>query len=257
MAGLETLVDRPPWRIDHVPGRGSDLVVSFASIGHDATRPPSPEFLRHATVGGRPALFVSDAARSWATAPGLADALGQALDWLRGRQQIARILGIGSSLGGFTALRAAEFAPLDAVLAISPQHRPAAPDEARWRDWTHRLPPELTAPLPARPWVILAHGLADDAAQALAFPWRRAVDHLLFAGQTHAGLARHLKTQGGLQGLIDSALAGDRRRLLRIAAGAGGHRRTGDLPGPPPPAALCTPALCIPGINPPDGQLPR
>ena len=69
------------------------------------------------------------------------------------------------------------------------------------------------------------HGLADDAAQAMAFPMRKGVDHLLFAGLAHSELAPHLKARGGLQGLVEAALAGDRRRLLRIASGAGGLRR--------------------------------
>lgn len=222
---FETLVDSPPWRIDHLPGPGEGLVIAFASIGHDPARPPSPEFARAAHRSGQPALFVIDAARSWATAPGLAPALTEAVARIRHQQRIARILGLGVSMGAFTALAAAQVLPFDAILALGPQFRPADPSETRWRDWTRGLPPGLEASLPERGWTILMHGMQDDAAQALAFPRRPGVDHLLFPAQSHAGLARHLKAAGGLDGMIDAALEGDRRRLLRLASAAGAVRR--------------------------------
>lgn len=222
---FETLVDSPPWRIDHLPGPGEGLVIAFASIGHDPGQPPSPEFVRAAHRTGRPALFVIDAARSWATAPGLDLALTTALDRLRARQRIARILGLGVSMGAFTALAAAQVLPFDAILAVGPQHSPAGPGETRWRDWTRGLPPDLEAALPPQSWTILMHGMQDDAAQALAFPRRANVDHLLFPAQSHSSLAPHLKAAGGLDGMIDAALSKDRRRLLRLASAAGAVRR--------------------------------
>jgi hypothetical protein len=222
MAALQRLWSQPPYTVDLAPGFAPDLVIAFASIGHDPTRAPSPEFVRTATAGNRPALFVSDAARSWATAPGFAETLTTALAAL---PPVQRILTLGSSLGAVMALRAAEILPVTAVLAIGPQSRPADPAELRWRTWTAALPPDLTTPLPANPWIILMHALLDDHAHALAFPERKGTDHLLFAGLAHSALAPHLKTQGVLQGLVDSALHGDRRRLLRIAASAGAQRR--------------------------------
>lgn len=219
---MTPLVEIGPWQVLHQPGTAADLVISFASIGHDLSRPPSPEFFRAATAGGRAALFVQDAARSWGTAPGLDEALTQALARIAPPR---RILALGVSMGAFTALRAAEMVPLHAILAIGPQHRPAAAEEPRWRDLTQSLPPDLIAPLPGGPQITLLHGMADDAAQALAFPQRRGVDHLLFPSLTHSALAAHLKAQGMMAGLVDAALARDRRRLLRLLTQAGGHRR--------------------------------
>jgi hypothetical protein len=189
---------------------------------------PSPEFVRAATAQNRPALFVLDAARSWATAPGLAEALTEAVAKLRTRQSIERTLAIGTSMGAFAALRAGEILRLTAILAISPQHQPAAKAEPRWRDWTAGLPEALTAPLPDGPHITLLHGLQDDSAQALAFPQIKGVDHLLFPDQSHSSLAPHLKARGVIAGLIEAALSHDRRRLLRILCAAGGQRR---LPG--------------------------
>ena len=73
--------------------------------------------------------------------------------------------------------------------------------------------------------MILCHGLQDDAIHALNFPQRDGVDHLIFPGHTHSGLTAHLKSVGLLWGLVDAAAKGDRRRLIRLAVGAGGRRR--------------------------------
>lgn len=225
MLAFEPLASQAPWTILHLPGTAADLVISFASIGHDAARAPSPEFVRAATAGGRPALFVQDATRSWASAPGFAKALSAAIATIRARQPITRILAIGTSMGAFMALCAAEALPLTAVLAISPQYLPAAPWEPRWREWTALLPADLTAPLPRSPRVTLLHGLLDDARQAALFPVQSNVDHLFFADQDHSTLGRHLKAKGLYLGLIAASLDGDRRRLLRLLHGAGARRR--------------------------------
>ncbi len=222
---LETLIDLPPYRILHLAGTSPDLVLSFASIGHDATRMPSPEFVRAASVQNRTALFVLDRSRSWASAPGFAGSLIEAVAKLRARQTIENTLAIGTSMGAFAALRAGEILPLTAILAIGPQHRPAAAEETRWRDWTASLPATLTAALPQGPQITLLHGLLDDSTQARAFPQARGCDHVLFADQTHSSLAPHLKLRGVMAGLIEAALARDRRRLLRILQSAGGQRR--------------------------------
>ncbi|MFM2349263.1 MAG: hypothetical protein RIR04_229 [Pseudomonadota bacterium] len=225
MRPFETFAARPPYLIQGIAGGSQDLVIAFASIGHDPTRPPSPEFVRAATARDRPALFVMDEARSWATAEGFDEALAKAVETIRSRQKITRTLAIGSSMGAFAALRAAQTLPVTAVLAISPQYHPAANWEKRWREWTRTLPEALTAPLPQGPYLCVMHGLQDDAHQSNLFPPQKGCDHILFADQSHATLAAHLKTRGLVEGLIDATLEKDRRRLLRILQGAGGQRR--------------------------------
>lgn len=225
MPSLETLIDLPPYRILHHPGTSPNLVIAFASIGHDPARAPSPEFVRAATAQNRPALFVLDQSRSWTTAPGFPEVLTKAMATLHARQPILKTLAIGTSMGAFAALRAGEILPLSAILAISPQHQPAARTETRWRDHTATLPEALTAPLPQGPHITLLHGLQDDSAQATGFPQAKGVDHILFPHQTHSTLAPHLKARGVVAGLIDAALLQDRRRLLRILHSAGGLRR--------------------------------
>lgn len=229
---MERLVTLGSYGVDHLPGPGDTLVIAFSSIGHDPTRPPSPEFVAAATAGGRPALFVTDGLRSWTHAPGFAMALERAVGALQARQPIRRIITLGQSMGGFAALVAAELLTVDAVLAFGPQSRLDDPDDKRWSDWLARLALQRPAPpVPMGPWLCLFHGLLDDAAQAARFPVQRGLDHFLFANQGHSGLTAHLKARGLLQGLVDAASMGDRRRLVRIVTGAGGVlRRAGQLP---------------------------
>ncbi|MDQ1847440.1 hypothetical protein Q9299_03995 [Gemmobacter fulvus] len=232
---MRRIWDRAPLAIDAVDGlpdgpQADVLVLAFASIGHDPAQMPSPEFRRTAVGGqGRAALFVMDRSRSWGNTPDFAPAVQAAVAHMRQRQTIRRIVTLGSSMGGFCALVAASLLPVDVVLAFSPQFSVdprVMPQENRWRDWTRAIDrfTHATAPLP-QTRITLFHGAVDDLPQALAFPVQRGLDHLLFPDQTHAGLAAHLKARGVMEGLLEAALEDDRRRLLRIAASAGGRLR--------------------------------
>ena len=216
---LETLIDAPPWRVAIADGTGDAMVLAFSSIGHDAGRMPSPEFVASARAGNRRALFFMDESRSFGLDPGFPALLQAAL---RAAGPTRQTLAIGSSMGAACALRAATHIPLDAIIALGPQSRLHDP---RWQRWTTRLvdpgPPSFTP----NTWTILCHGLVDDRDQAMAFPTAPRVDHLLFPALTHARLAPHLRERGLLQGLIDAALTPDRRRILRILASAGAVRR--------------------------------
>lgn len=223
-----------PFRIDRIDGPGDDLAIAFASVGHDASRPPSPEFVATATGRGtdrpRRALFVRDESRSWASDPAFAPALRAAVAQTAADAPITRIATLGLSMGAFAALAAMQVLPVTAALAFGPQAAPHFPGERRWSDWTARLPEALpwpTAPLPGQGqgWACIFHGLQDDAAQAMAFPVQPGTDHFLFPDQSHSGLVPHLKARGVLSGLLQAALEGDRRRLIRIVTGSGGARR--------------------------------
>jgi hypothetical protein len=228
---LERLWNTAPWAVDFMDGAGDDLVIAFSSIGHDPTRPPSPEFVATASANGtRRAVFVTDASRSWANDPGLEQALFCTLETVSQRRPVARLATIGLSMGAFSALVAAQILPVDVVLAFGPQWSVApgiVPGEMRWSHWTDRLPKTRwpNAPLPTRSHTYLFHGALDDLPQALPFPRQASTDHLLFAGLGHSDLVPHLKSRGALGGLLEAALAGDRRRLLRITASAGGRLR--------------------------------
>lgn len=224
---FERLLSLPPFHADFLDGTGDDLVIAFSSVGHDPARCPSPEFVGTATGGTRRrALFIMDESRSWANHAGFAPALLGAMDLISARAPVRRIATVGLSMGAFSALVAAQILPVDVVLAFGPQFSVLTGDH-RWARWTDHLP-EIrwpTAPLPATGWTVLFHGAADDLAQAMAFPRRAGVDHLIFPDQSHSDLVPHLKARGVLSGLMEAALAGDRRRLLRIASSAGGVLR--------------------------------
>ncbi|KEO51268.1 hypothetical protein [Thioclava pacifica] len=233
---FECLHDSPPYRVDFLDGAGEDLVIAFSSIGHDATRPSTPEFVATATGRGTPdhprrALFVMDADRSWTNDPGFAPALRTALEQVTARRPVRLIAAVGLSMGAFSALAATQVLKIDTVLALGPQYAVApgvVPGETRWSDWTDRITEYRwpTAPIPpATCWTILCHGARDDLAQAMPFPRAAHIDHLIFPELGHSELAPHLKARGGLSGMMEAALAGDRRRLLRIASAAGAVRR--------------------------------
>ena len=229
------LWDKPPLRVDFLDGQGGDLVIVFSSIGHDPGRPPSPEFVATATARGtggppRRALFVTDAGRGWASDPGFAPALLGAVAAVRNLAPIDRIACLGLSMGGFAALAAMQVLPVSVTLAFGPQHGVLGRGPDRWSDWTRRIPaatPYPVAPLPApgHGWACMFHGLLDDQQEVMAFPYQAGTDHFLFADQSHSSLVPHLKARGVLAGLLEAALAGDRRRLIRIATSAGGQRR--------------------------------
>lgn len=232
---FERIWHRPPFAVDFLDGPGDDLAISFSSVGHDPARSPSPEFVATASGRGgasRRALFVMDDSRSWANHPGFAPAVQAAHATVSTRRPVRRTATLGLSMGGFSALAAAHLVPVDVVLAFGPQWSVApglVPGEDRWSRWTAALPPLQwpTAPPPpqGRTRAVVLHGLGDDAAQALRFPRQPGLDQILFPAQNHAALVPHLKARGALSGLLEAALDNDRRRLLRIAASAGGRLR--------------------------------
>ncbi len=149
---LQRIYDVAPFAVDFIDSDGPDLAIAFASVGHDSARAPSPEFV--ATASGqcrRRALFVSDASRSWANHPGFEAAVLTAVNWVAARAPLGRVATLGLSMGGFSALVAAQVVPVDAVLAFGPQYS-VAPGfgEGRWSEWTKTLPPLRwpVAPLP-------------------------------------------------------------------------------------------------------------
>lgn len=233
MTVFEPLWQRPPLRIDFAGGGGDDLVIAFSSVGHDPTRGPSPEFVGTATArGARRALFVMDDSRSWANAADFGPALVASLAQVRAQRPVGRIVAMGLSMGAYAALVAAQIIRVDVVLAFGPQYSPLperVAGETRWQDWTARLDARTwpTAPLPRDRgcWAILCHGARDDMAQARGFQPQAGTDHLIWPDHGHSDLIPHLKARGVLDGLVQAALAADRRRLLRIAGSAGGMLR--------------------------------
>ncbi|NBZ88126.1 hypothetical protein [Stagnihabitans tardus] len=211
---MTPLVAEGNYHLLYLPGTTETLILTCASIGHDPSRPPVPEWAR--STRPHPTLFLIDVTRSWGTAPGLAETLALA-------PKHPQTLALGASMGGFLALQATHHLPIDAVIAIGPQHQPAADWETRWRAHTDALPRDLTAPPSRARQTYILHA-ADDLAQAQGFT---EADQILFPDQTHSTLAAHLKP--AMPGLIEAALT-DRRRFLRLVSQAGGRRKTPTRP---------------------------
>lgn len=211
-----------PYDVDWRDGSGDALIIAFSSIGHDPSRSPSPEFVATTRGLGR-TIFIRDHSRSWTTNPSFGPMLQHAVSTLSVPPP-RRIMTIGLSMGAFSALMATQFIAVDTVLAFGPQS--SLTDEARWREWTDRLSHHPTVPtIPARTWACVFHGLRDDRHQATGYAQQTGIDHILFPDLGHSDLMAHLRSRGGLTGIAQAALDGDRRRLLRIASSGGGKLR--------------------------------
>lgn len=136
----------------------SRWVVTFDhyGIGHGFDRQGFAEdFLRKAGVS---AIHVMGAREDWYQYPEMPEAMQTVRSALAGAD---RVLTYGVSMGGYAAIRFADAARADAVLAISPQYSIdplKAPFEDRWLQDSRRIAwlPEIEGPLTcrARPVVV-------------------------------------------------------------------------------------------------------
>lgn len=229
---LHDLVDKDPVRIRYAEGTGSDLVISFSSIGRKRNQMPPDEFL--GTVLGDPArhaLFVSDLSRSWMNDPTLRDALSKTVTTLVKKTRIARVSTLGLSLGAFSALTCSTLFPVHAALAISPQFsmQPGAiKGERRWTYWRKQIKDfdvETAEVTPPPAMSFLLHGLENDTEHMRAFTPRGGLDQFGFEGQSHSTLGAHLKDANVLPMLLSAAINHDRRRVARLVKQADGDWR--------------------------------
>lgn len=228
------ILDRPPLGIGYLPGRSETLAVAFSGVGTKPRELPEPEFMGSVNQQGRhPALFVSDASRSWMNGPGIAtqirDAVVQKMDELG----CERVVALGNSMGGFAALCLAKLMPVDFVLAVVPQfsaRQDLVPEETRWRhlrgrirDWPFPQVPDLRG---TETKVLILHGdSADERIHAARFPQAEGkVAHFIFPKAGH-NLARWLKSSGHLRSIIQPSLNCNlhaAREAVRMAGGV--HR---------------------------------
>lgn len=218
-------------RLSYAPGDGDVLVISFASLGQRRRRMPKDEFVRSVLAQGRVhALFVSDRRRSWLTSRDLVTDLCATVETLRRVDGVRRIVTLGASMGGYSALAAAGLFGVDAALAISPQYsvnKDEVPWETRWRFWRRRIgdiAPVSLSPLPAGGWYSVFHAVPDDERQAAGFAPQPGLDHYLLPGLRHHEVAAHLGANGGVRRLLRAKIAGDRAAMAALAGAAGASR---------------------------------
>ena len=140
---LETLRDDAELIASRRAGKTDRLVVCFSSIGSDPAVNPLPEWKRLA--GRDPSdhlLFLADPARSWLNRPGLIEEMAAVIEAEAERVQALRVVAIGHSLGGFSALVMPAFTRIDVAAAFSPQYSidPAVvPTEWRWEQYRNAI----------------------------------------------------------------------------------------------------------------------
>ncbi|PID35997.1 MAG: hypothetical protein CR993_07485 [Rhodobacterales bacterium] len=197
------------------------LVISFSGIGKNPNAAPPIEFANTATQNGtHNALFISDPNRTWLNGDGLIERITNEARRCIAECKARRVVTVGHSMGGFSALVLADFLPVDAVLALAPQlsvHPDIVPDEHRWPEWREKITrfrvrcaadhlrdgPQYTV-------LFGRHG--REAPQRDPFPHRDNL-RLYILPRTHHNVPQRLKDLGILTDSFKFAIAGRPRKL--------------------------------------------
>lgn len=219
-----------PLYLSYLPGRSDCLVISFSGVGLDPEDIPKVEAASLAGQQGKNhVLFVSDASRSWMNFPGQMAKLKVGISRLADEIKPSRIVAIGNSMGGTSALIYAAEAKVDAVLAIVPQYSVypgVIRRESRWTeyskhitDWSYPTVPDLSGQDTA---VVILHGTASgEMMHARCFKQGRNVHHYLFKDFDH-DLADRLKTNKTIQPIVVNLIADNLPEACKAITAAGG-----------------------------------
>lgn len=235
MIDVRPILDEPPLHMSFSPGTSDRLVVSFAGVGNNRRQVPPVEFARIAHWNGQNnVLYISDQSRSWMNAPGIADAIVEAIRGIVEKLKLREIVAIGNSMGGTAALILASLMKVDRVVALVPQfsvHPEVITGEWRWthfRDkiahWRFREAPDLRET--GTSVTILHGGSKDELMHAERFPKDAGYRHYIFPHEGH-NLARSLHDQGLLSPIVTLSMLGRfprARHAIRTAGGMNRHR---------------------------------
>lgn len=193
--------------------KADSVILSFTGFGHKMRHGnvQQPEFYGTGRIFAA-TVFITDKTRSW----------GNALDFAVIEQHIAKytegrkIFTIGNSMGGFNAILACHYFPVEACVAFAPQFsvdRRVVPWEDRWAqaiggiksfgvsmisDFMH----ERTR------YYLFSAGRGLDYFHAALFPVGPNIFHFRFRRLGHH-LSAHLKQKGALDDLIRGCFEGD------------------------------------------------
>lgn len=169
------------------------------------------EFVGSTRLPGFSALFVSDLARSWYQAfePGMLESAVAA------RIAGKRLVTLGNSMGGYGAIWASGFLPVETAIAFAPQfsmHPTVMPGEKRWRNfrskigkWRHR---DLGSSFRDTTRYVTINGDAPaDEQHWSRFPAGPNMEHLFVPGTGHYPAAK-LKEAGVLAETIVTCVEG-------------------------------------------------
>lgn len=98
------------------------LIVSVWDLGRDSQAAPRAAMADTlCRIGNDSVLFLADAARSWLSAPGLAEAMVGWIEAEAARLRPDEIVAVGNSLGATSVLHLARLTRIDRVLATGPR----------------------------------------------------------------------------------------------------------------------------------------
>ena len=229
MIDIRPIAAPAPLQLGYIPGRSRRLVLSFAGVGLDSEAVPRGEFPRLASCGGENhVLLISDGSRSWMNGAGLVEAVDDVVQRLRAEIQPERVIALGNSMGGSSALIYASHARVDGVLALVPQYsvnRRVMRGGNRWRRYTDRIAawrfpmvPDLSGK--GMDIVILHGGNKFEMLHATRFAQHEDILHRVFPKDGHQ-LARRLKDANLLDPLVDSFAKGDMAMTTTLLDHAG------------------------------------
>ena len=209
---------------------GSDkLVVCFSGIGKDIDTCPPYEFAKTATGDGKHnVLFVADPNRTWLNGPGLLNRIRDEIEAFKETCGATRVIAMGHSMGGFSALVAPSITRIDEVLAFAPQvsvHPDIVPDETRWAIYRDRITHfEIKSALDHlrddTAYTIINGRHGREAPQRDLVPQLGNLRHYVIP-RTHHNVPQRLKRVNCLADVVHFAIEGRPRKLkLRLRAKA-------------------------------------
>ena len=212
---------------------GDVLVVSFAGIGLDDGTLQPPEFVVTATANGtRPALFVTDPARSWLNADGLIEEIALLIQTWRSRVGAGRVVMLGNSMGGFMAMVMPRFIETAVAVGFSPQFSvdpEVVGDDPRWMQWRSRIEAFRVTDV-ARAWVpetmyYAFHGAHPrERHQREPFPVQKNMRQFVLSRTVH-NVAKKIRGRGLLDRVVEAAFEDRPKRVRLMMEEIGGYRR--------------------------------
>ncbi|WP_091845905.1 hypothetical protein [Palleronia pelagia] len=233
MKHLEPCYDRDGLRLWHRPGDGPYLFVVFSGVGTNHAAQVQPEFMRFfRETPQHSALFVADDSRSWLNAPGLIDLVGGRVEAIRAaRPDILRVVTLGNSMGGFSAIAIAPLLGAQTAIAFTPQvsvHPEVVPGERRWRRFRSAITDWRVRTLDLAAAEETLHFVFHGAHPAERRHWEPVpllphVHHYIFPDHSHF-LVRPMKEAGLLHPIVAHAAARRPRRVRQCVERMGGMK---------------------------------